>query len=81
LLSNGYKAAAEDKGISWTGRRAEIVYGMPYADWKAQHQTEATPEQRLTNDINIPNINIGTCSAYAGLGHRFDGRGTRQGWP
>jgi hypothetical protein len=23
----------------------EAVYGMPYADWKAQHQTEATPEQ------------------------------------
>lgn len=25
------------------GRQA--VYGMTYADWKAQHQTEATPEQ------------------------------------
>lgn len=23
----------------------EVVYGMPYAQWKAQHQTEATPEQ------------------------------------
>lgn len=23
----------------------EIVYGMPYAQWKAEHQTEATPEQ------------------------------------
>ncbi len=23
----------------------EIVYGMPYAQWKAQHQAEATPEQ------------------------------------
>ncbi len=23
----------------------EIVYGMPYAQWKAQHQNEATPEQ------------------------------------
>lgn len=23
----------------------EAVYGMPYAQWKAQHQTEATPEQ------------------------------------
>lgn len=22
-----------------------LVYGMPYADWKALHQTEATPEQ------------------------------------
>ena len=23
----------------------EAVYGMPYAEWKAHHQTEATPEQ------------------------------------
>jgi hypothetical protein len=23
----------------------EIVYGMPYAEWKARHQIEATPEQ------------------------------------
>ncbi len=22
-----------------------IIYGMPYAEWKAAHQTEATPEQ------------------------------------
>jgi uncharacterized protein len=21
------------------------IYGMPYAEWKARHQTEATPEQ------------------------------------
>lgn len=23
----------------------EIVYGMPYGQWKAEHQSEATPEQ------------------------------------
>ena len=23
----------------------EIVYGMPYSEWKAKYQTEATPEQ------------------------------------
>ncbi len=23
----------------------EIVYGMPYDEWKKKHQTEATPEQ------------------------------------
>lgn len=23
----------------------EAVYGMPYADWKAKYQTDATPEQ------------------------------------
>ncbi|RJF86070.1 DUF1244 domain-containing protein [Sphingomonas cavernae] len=31
---------AFDKGA---GR--EAVYGMPYAEWKAKHQGEATPEQ------------------------------------
>jgi uncharacterized protein len=23
----------------------ELVYGMPYSEWKARHQKEATPEQ------------------------------------
>jgi hypothetical protein len=23
----------------------EVIYGMPYAEWKAKHQSEATPEQ------------------------------------
>lgn len=23
----------------------EIVYGMPYSEWKSRHQAEATPEQ------------------------------------
>ena len=23
----------------------EAIYGVPYAEWKARHQTEATPEQ------------------------------------
>jgi hypothetical protein len=45
-LSKWYRAAAEDRGfdISYDDAR-EIVYGMPYAEWKAKHQTEATPEQ------------------------------------
>ena len=34
------EAGAMDKAA---GR--EIVYGMPYAEWKAMHQAEATPEQ------------------------------------
>ena len=24
----------------------EMVYGMPYAEWKDKYQTEATPEQK-----------------------------------
>jgi hypothetical protein len=46
-LSKWYRAAAEQRGVDLTYERArEIIYGMPYADWKAQHQTEATPEQK-----------------------------------
>ncbi len=46
-LSKWYKAAAEAEGIELSYEAArEIVYGMPYEDWKALHQTEATPEQR-----------------------------------
>jgi hypothetical protein len=24
----------------------ELIYGMPYEEWKAKHQSEATPEQK-----------------------------------
>ncbi len=45
-LSNWYREAAEERGIGLSKDDSrEIVYGMPYADWKSQHQTEATPEQ------------------------------------
>ena len=45
-LSKWYAAAAEERGESVTYDEArEHIYGMPYGDWKAKHQTEATPEQ------------------------------------
>lgn len=45
-LSKWYRAAAEERGIEMGYEDArEIVYGMPYADWKSRHQKEATPEQ------------------------------------
>jgi len=46
-LSKWYRAAAEERGeeISYDAAR-EIVYGMPYADWKTRYQTPATPEQK-----------------------------------
>ena len=48
-LSKWYRAAAEERGLDLTYEQArEIVYGMPYAEWKARHQTEATPEQQAT---------------------------------
>ena len=46
-LSNWYQDAAEEKGLSLEKAEArEIVYGMPYDDWKAKYQTEATAEQK-----------------------------------
>ena len=46
-LSKWYAAAADEKGLEIDYDKArEIVYGMPYADWKAKHQTEATAEQK-----------------------------------
>jgi len=46
-LSKWYRAAAEERGLdlSYEDARA-IVYGMPYAEWKAAYQTEATAEQK-----------------------------------
>lgn len=45
-LSRWYQEAAAEKGIGMTKEEArEIFYGMPYAEWKAAHQTEATQEQ------------------------------------
>ncbi len=45
-LSKWYVAAAEAEGVVVEQTQArEIVYGMPYDDWKAQYQTESTPEQ------------------------------------
>ena len=54
-LSKWYKAAAEDKGLEMDYDTArEIVYGMPYGDWKAKYQTEATPEQKAAYKLSHP---------------------------
>lgn len=45
-LSRWYGEAAEAEGITLTKDEArEIVYGMPYDDWRAQHQREASADQ------------------------------------
>jgi uncharacterized protein len=45
-LSKWYRAAAEERGTEMDYEQArEIIYGMPYAQWKARYQREATPEQ------------------------------------
>ena len=46
-LSNWLKDAADETGVPLTKDESrEAVYGMPYSDWKAQHQTEASPAQQ-----------------------------------
>jgi len=45
-LSNWYEEAAKAKGLAVSREEARTrVYGMPYADWKAKHQREASPAQ------------------------------------
>ena len=45
-LSKWYMAAAEEEGkqVDYDAAR-ELVYGMPYDQWKEKYQTPATPEQ------------------------------------
>lgn len=48
-LSNWMKDAADARGVALSKDEArEAVYGMPYEQWKAKHQTEASPEQLAT---------------------------------
>jgi hypothetical protein len=45
-LSKWYSAEASYKGYEvYYDRAREIVYGMPYSEWKSKYQAEATVEQ------------------------------------
>ena len=45
-MSKWYRAAAQNEGIELDYDQArEIVYGMPYPEYKARHQQKATAEQ------------------------------------
>lgn len=45
-LADWYREAAEARGITLEKDAArERIYGEPFAQWKAKHQPEATPEQ------------------------------------
>ena len=42
-LSKWYRAAAAERGLEMDYEQArEIIYGMPYGEWKARFQTEAS---------------------------------------
>jgi uncharacterized protein len=46
-MSRWYQEAAAARGIALSKDEArEIVYGMPYSDWVARHQTEASPKAK-----------------------------------
>ena len=46
-LSRWYREAAEARGLPLADPDArEIVYGMPYKQWQALHQRDATPDQK-----------------------------------
>ncbi len=52
-LSRWYQEAAEARGIGLDKEGArELIYGMPYAEWKKKYQTEATPEQQAAFEKN-----------------------------
>ena len=54
-LSDWYREAAADRGIEIDKLSArEIVYGMPYAEWKAKYQSEASASQRAAYEANHP---------------------------
>ncbi|HWK53408.1 MAG TPA: DUF1244 domain-containing protein [Hyphomicrobiales bacterium] len=58
-LSKWYAAAAAERGedVGYEDAR-ELVYGMPYAEWKQRYQKEATAEQQRrfeANEADKPN--------------------------
>jgi hypothetical protein len=54
-LSNWYQDAAKERGIEVTKDAArEIVYGMPYDEWRAKHQKEAKADAVAAFEKNRP---------------------------
>jgi hypothetical protein len=54
-LSKWYAAAAQERGLDIDYDKArEIVYGMPYGEWKAKYQNEATAEQQAAFEKSHP---------------------------
>jgi len=54
-LSRWYREAAEAKGVAVTDPAArEIVYGMPYDEWKAKYQSDASADKKAAFEKNKP---------------------------
>ena len=55
-LSNWMKEAADAQGVAMTKERSrEIVYGMPYDEWRAKYQKEASLGQKAAFEKASPN--------------------------
>lgn len=54
-LSRWYQEEAAERGVTMDKDAArEIVYGMPFAEWKAQFQTDASDAQKAAFEVNKP---------------------------
>lgn len=54
-LSNWYQEEAAERGMTIDKDAArEIVYGMPYNEWRERYQREASPEQLAAFTSNRP---------------------------
>ncbi|MCA1406041.1 DUF1244 domain-containing protein [Ensifer sp. IC3342] len=54
-LSNWYREAAEASGVELSKEESrEIIYGMPYEEWRTLHQTDASAEQKAAFERNRP---------------------------
>jgi hypothetical protein len=47
-LSNWMKDAADERGVAMSKEQSrEIVYGMPFDEWRAKYQKEAPADQKV----------------------------------
>lgn len=54
-LSRWYHEEATIMGIDMDKNQSrDIIYGMPYAEWKEKHQTEANADQQKSFEENKP---------------------------
>ena len=54
-LSNWYRDAADEAGIVLSKEESrEIVYGMPYDEWRERYQREASADQKAAFQDNRP---------------------------
>lgn len=54
-LSNWYREAANEAGVLLDKEASrEIIYGMPYEEWRALHQREASDAQKAAFEVNRP---------------------------